>query len=179
MQQREFLLTFDSVHGYMCYVLSDIFYLRGPFEKFLDSKPILLGVIRRAHELFKRPSYMFRHPKRGSFKTTASLCTTAAHCRQSTNFSNGLRVTHYLCKTGKCSIMSRVHSIRTNNGSKMNVTLFGSHPSANLGTTAALVNQETKFFKVFTHREGLCAIKIITLKHHLNTAEATVLLSGT
>jgi hypothetical protein len=76
------------------------------------------GVIRRVHELFKRPSQLLRHTKKGSFKTavtqtlndgyrdedhatttlppplqlgitvTTSLCKTAPHCRQSTKFSN-------------------------------------------------------------------------------------------
>jgi hypothetical protein len=34
-------------------------------------------------------------PQQLNIIVTASLCTTAAHCRQSTNFSNGPRKIHY------------------------------------------------------------------------------------
>jgi len=71
------------------------------------------GALPPVHELLNRSSLLLRHPKKGSFNdgyrdedhttttltpplqlgitVTASVCITAAHCRQSTKFSNAPR----------------------------------------------------------------------------------------
>jgi hypothetical protein len=67
--------------------------LRGPFEKFVDSpfsKETVTAPPQSSGRDEDHATTTVPPPLQLGITVTASLCVTAAHCRQSTNFANGL-----------------------------------------------------------------------------------------
>jgi hypothetical protein len=112
--------------------------LRGPFKKFVDSSYSKKRPSPHLHKFpTPTPSWNFVDhatitlppPLKLGITVTASLCITAAHCRQSKNVSNGSRritVTQH-CSCFRCCTCHAVPLFHTSGRSTVSHTRNHSH----------------------------------------------------